>query len=94
MLSLVFQLRRPVRLTIRHQYDGPNPEVLRVRRQVYESCGCHIGIANPPSWVEEPMIYEGNPLVLEPGMVLFTHMIMQDDGCEPLTRVPRELVIN
>ncbi|TIQ64107.1 MAG: aminopeptidase P family protein [Mesorhizobium sp.] len=75
------------------------------------ACGYHIGIAYPPSWVEEPMIYEGNPLVLEPGMVLFMHMIMQDEdaalamslgetvivtskGCERLTRVPRELVIN
>ena len=32
----------------------------------------------PPTWMEEPMIFEGNPLVLEENMTFFTHMILND----------------
>jgi Xaa-Pro dipeptidase len=28
--------------------------------------------------MEQPMIYRDNPLVLEPNMVFFTHMILSD----------------
>ena len=38
----------------------------------------------PPSWMEEPMIYPGNPTVIEPGMVIFMHMILVD-GANRLT---------
>lgn len=41
-------------------------------------CGYTMGAAWPPTWMEQPMIYEGNPLVLQENMVFFTHMILND----------------
>ncbi len=43
------------------------------------ACGYTVGIAYPPTWMDWPMIWAGNPDVLEPGMVFFMHMILLDD---------------
>lgn len=42
------------------------------------ACGYTMGATYPPTWMDEPMIYAGNPQVLEPGMVFFVHMILLD----------------
>jgi Xaa-Pro dipeptidase len=41
-------------------------------------CGYTMGAAWPPTWMEQPMIFEGNPVVLEENMSFFTHMILND----------------
>ncbi|MGD1922924.1 MAG: M24 family metallopeptidase [Paracoccaceae bacterium] len=43
-----------------------------------QACGYGMGIAYNPIWVEFPMFYEGNPLVMEQGQVFFLHMILMD----------------
>ncbi len=43
------------------------------------ACGYTLGISYPPTWMDWPMIWAGNPDVLEPGMVFFPHMILLDD---------------
>ena len=43
------------------------------------ACGYSLGTTYAPCWMDPPMIYEGNPIVLEPGMVFFLHMIIFDD---------------
>ncbi|WP_159995149.1 Xaa-Pro peptidase family protein [Roseomonas sp. 18066] len=43
------------------------------------ACGYSLGAAYPPTWMEWPMIFAGNPVVLEPSMVVFMHMILLDD---------------
>ena len=57
------------------------------------------------------MIYRHNPVVVQPGMVIFMHMILLDwdqrlamsvgdtvlitsNGCEPLTKMGTDLVVN
>jgi Xaa-Pro dipeptidase len=40
------------------------------------ACGYTMGATYPPTWMDWPMIYAGNPQVLEPGMVFFVHMIL------------------
>ena len=40
--------------------------------------GYTMGAMWPPTWMEEPLIFEGNPLVLEENMTFFTHMILND----------------
>lgn len=45
---------------------------------ILKACGYTMGATFPPSWMEQPMIYRDNPLVLEPDMVFFTHMILSD----------------
>ena len=40
--------------------------------------GYTMGAMWPPTWMEEPLIFKGNPLVLEKNMTFFTHMILND----------------
>ncbi|MQA11878.1 MAG: M24 family metallopeptidase [Pseudonocardiaceae bacterium] len=42
------------------------------------ACGYTMGATWPPTWMEQPMIYADNPLVLEPNMTFFTHMVLVD----------------
>lgn len=42
------------------------------------ACGYTLGIAYPPTWMDWPMFWTGNPQVLEPNMVFFMHMILID----------------
>ncbi|MEJ8572227.1 Xaa-Pro peptidase family protein [Microbaculum marinum] len=42
------------------------------------ACGYSLGAKFTPSWMDWPMFYDGNPWVLEPGMVMFAHMIIMD----------------
>ena len=48
------------------------------RDAVLTVCGYTMGATCPPTWMEQPMIFEGNPLVLEENMSFFTHMILND----------------
>lgn len=43
------------------------------------ACGYTLGITYPPSWMDWPMLWTGNPDVIEEGMVFFMHMILLDD---------------
>ena len=42
------------------------------------ACGYSLGAKFTPSWMDWPMFYEGNPWPIEPGMVMFAHMILMD----------------
>ena len=42
------------------------------------ACGYSLGTTFAPNWMDWPMLYTGNPVVLEPGMVFFMHMILMD----------------
>ena len=45
----------------------------------YAACGYAMGGKFGPSWMDvPPMIYSGNPLILEPGMVFFVHIMLPD----------------
>lgn len=46
------------------------------------ACGYSLGAKFTPSWMDWPMFYDANPWVLEPGMVLFAHMILMDSETE------------
>ncbi|TKT69765.1 Xaa-Pro peptidase family protein [Aquamicrobium sp. LC103] len=46
-------------------------------KQRYAACGYALGCTFKPTWMDvPPMIYTGNPLVLEPGMVFFVHIMI------------------
>lgn len=42
------------------------------------ACGYGMGAVYAPIWVDWPMLYAGNPLVVESGQVYFLHMILLD----------------
>jgi len=43
------------------------------------ACGYSLGTTYAPNWMDWPMLYAGNPVIAEPGMVFFIHMIIFDD---------------
>ena len=43
-----------------------------------QACGYAMGIAYNPIWVEFPMFYEGNPMIMQTNQVFFLHMILVD----------------
>ena len=42
------------------------------------ACGYGMGAIYNPIWVDFPMFYQGNPLLMEAGNVYFLHMILMD----------------
>ncbi len=75
------------------------------------ACGYSLGALYPPTWMDWPMIFRGNPVVVQPNMVIFMHMILLDwdrklamsvgdtvlitpNGCETLTKMGTDLVVN
>jgi Xaa-Pro dipeptidase len=45
----------------------------------YAACGYALGCTFKPTWMDvPPMIYTGNPLVMEPSMVFFVHIMIPD----------------
>jgi len=43
-----------------------------------QACGYGMGAVYNPIWVEFPMFYEGNPLLMRLNQVFFLHMILVD----------------
>jgi Xaa-Pro dipeptidase len=79
-------------------------------RHRLNACGYSLGARFTPSWMDMPMFYAGNPVTVQPGMVLFAHMIIMDsesntalclgrtsligqDGAQPLSRLPLDLIV-
>lgn len=75
------------------------------------ACGYTMGATYPPTWMDWPMIYAGEPQILAPNMAFFLHMVLLDSdtglsmslgetvvvtetGCEAVSHVPRELLVN
>lgn len=47
-------------------------------RHRLNACGYSLGARYAPSWMDWPMFYRDNPVVIAPDMVLFAHMILMD----------------
>ena len=42
------------------------------------ACGYSLGTTYAPTWMDWPMFYTGNPVIVEPDMIYFLHMILFD----------------
>ena len=42
------------------------------------ACGYSLGTTFAPNWMDWPMFYANNPVIMRPGMVFFLHMIIFD----------------
>ncbi|HLH74842.1 MAG TPA: Xaa-Pro peptidase family protein, partial [Chloroflexota bacterium] len=51
-----------------------------LRASRMNSTGYSLGSTFPPNWMERPMLYHGNPVLAEPGMVFHLHMILADEA--------------
>ncbi len=47
-----------------------------------QACGYGMGAVYNPIWVDFPMFYAGNPLLMQAGQVFFLHMILMDSEAE------------
>ncbi|MDA0702067.1 MAG: Xaa-Pro peptidase family protein [Proteobacteria bacterium] len=48
------------------------------KKHRHTATGYSMGTTYPPSWMDWPMFWEGNPVVIEPGMVFFIHTLIFD----------------
>jgi Xaa-Pro dipeptidase len=62
-------------------------------RHRLNACGYSLGARYTPSWMDWPMFYENNPWVIEPGMVLFAHMILMDSDTETALCLGRTSIV-
>tara|TARA_B100001123_G_scaffold350851_1_gene401519 strand:- start:745 stop:1896 length:1152 start_codon:yes stop_codon:yes gene_type:complete len=46
------------------------------------ACGYSLGATFSPNWMDWPMLFTGNPYIIEPGNVFFMHMILMDSDNE------------
>ena len=51
---------------------------LGYKKSRMNACGYSLGSTFSPNWMDWPMLYTGNPVVIKPGMVFFMHMILMD----------------
>ena len=56
------------------------------------ACGYSLGALYPPTWMDYPMLFTGNPVVIQPNMVIFMHMILLD-STRGITMSPGETVL-
>ena len=55
---------------------------LGYKKSRMNACGYSLCTTFAPNWMDWPMLYTGNPVVLAPGMVFFMHMILMDSANE------------
>ena len=51
---------------------------LGFKKSRMNACGYSLGSTFSPNWMDWPMLYTGNPYVIQPGNVFFMHMILMD----------------
>lgn len=59
-----------------------------------KACGYSLGTTYAPNWMDWPMLYERNPVVFEPGMVVFTHMIIFDSDAGLAMTLGETVLVN
>ena len=60
----------------------------------FAACGYALGATYRPTWMDvPPMLYSGNPLMAEPGMVFFLHAIIADTDAGLAMSLGHTLVI-
>ena len=46
------------------------------------ACGYSLGAVYTPCWMDWPMLYTANPVIAQPNMVFFLHMILMDSDAD------------
>ncbi len=57
-------------------------DTLGYKNSRMNACGYSLGSLFAPNWMDWPMLYTGNPYVIQPGNVFFIHMILMDSDNE------------
>jgi len=51
---------------------------LGYKKSRMNACGYSLGTTFAPNWMDWPMLYTGNPYIIQPGNIFFMHMILMD----------------
>jgi Xaa-Pro dipeptidase len=46
----------------------------------FAACGYSLGTTFSPNWMDRPMLFSGNSVPAEPGMIFFLHCVVADSG--------------
>jgi Xaa-Pro dipeptidase len=65
-----------------------------LREHRLNACGYSLGAVYAPSWMDWPMFYAGNPVVIGAGMVFFLHMILMDSTTGTAVTLGRTSIVN
>ena len=63
------------------------------RQHRLAACGYSLGATFSPNWMDWPMFYAGNPVVAEPNMVFFLHMIVLDSDSQLAMSLGRTVAV-
>ncbi len=58
------------------------------------ACGYSLGSTFSPNWMDWPMLFNGNPYVIQPGNVFFMHMILMDSENQIAMNLGETYVVN
>ena len=64
-----------------------------MRAHRYNACGYSLGAKFTPSWMDFPMFFTGNPVVLAPNQVFFLHMIVMDSDSDKAFSLGRTYIV-
>ena len=53
---------------------------LGYKKSRMNACGYSLGTTFAPNWMDWPMLYTGNPYIIQPGNIFFMHMILMDSN--------------
>ena len=57
-------------------------DALGYKKSRMNACGYSLGTTFSPNWMDWPMLYTGNPYIIQPGNVFFMHMILMDSDSQ------------
>ena len=57
------------------------------------ACGYSLGTTYAPNWMDWPMFFTGNPIVVAPNMVFFLHMIVMDSDAGQAMTLGRTVLV-
>ncbi len=57
------------------------------------ACGYSLGTTFAPNWMDWPMFFTGNPVVVAPNMVFFLHMILMDSDAGQAMTLGRTVLV-
>ena len=69
------------------------PDRLGLHAHRLNACGYSLGAVFAPSWMDWPMVDANNPVVLEPSMTIFLHMILMDSDTDTAMTLGRTSIV-
>ena len=58
------------------------------------ACGYTMGAVWPPTWMEQPLFYSGNPTVIEKDMIFFNMLILNDHKAGMIMALGEQVIVN